>query len=211
MKSIRLIGVVIVTSWCLDLAHAPRAAAATSEEAATHATPSAAFGAAGSVVLVGSTLLVSRTAKESLTEIFAGQLAVNFFPVSGLSVGIAGAETWVGSDQASGISESATYQLEARAGIQRPLSPWASFWPQLGIGFSRSINTVTDSSRVVIPGEPPETQLVFDLDLPVLVHPSRWFFLGFGPELQASFSDATNSLRVAGHFVFGGAFGTAKG
>jgi hypothetical protein len=213
MKSIRLIAIVTFVLSCLALAHA-RCAAAASDGPGAGDAPSVAFGAPGSLVIAASAISAYHQSSPAIDQRGgSAQLAAHLFVGHGVSAGVAFSESW------SRIAENGMslgfrqYALGARLGGLLPFSPWASTWPQLGIGFLRA---PPGSIGGIVPlgpaGAPAETTLLeLDLDLPVLLHPTRWFFIGAGPVVQARIGDGGESVSVAGHLTFGGAFDAVGG
>jgi hypothetical protein len=210
MKSIRLISVLTFALSCLQLARAHCAAAS---EGAGDA-PSVAFGAPGSLVIALSAISAYHQSGPAMDQRgVSGQLAAHLFLGQGLSAGVVFGETW-NRIEANGMSLGfKQYEIGARVGGLLPFSPWASTWPQLGVGFLRTPAGQLGGVAPLLPtGAPGQTSvLALDLDLPVLLHPTRWFFIGVGPIVQARLGDGGESVTVAGHVSFGGAFDAEGG
>ena len=66
-----------------------------------------------------------------------------------------------------------------RAGVDLPLGRWLSFYPRLSLGYGVE-NFQYAYAAAVNAGS--DDYFFVDLSAPLLVHPARHFFVGFGPE-----------------------------
>jgi len=158
---------------------------------------------------------------------------VDFFPVDNLSVGLQGGFAGLG-ETPEGIPGYAgpfptqhdtewrfAWNLGARVGYNVPLSRRWSVWPRVGLGLDNTPRLSTfvgaDTPYGYGNGGPP-TLLIYrtvtiDLHAPVVVHPNRYFFVGFGPFLalpvyahastvQNPLTDTTFGFKLllGGHF-----------
>jgi len=210
MGSIRLIVVFTLLVGALQLARARPASPAGLDQG-----PAAAFGSRGAVVLALSAASAWREKSPSFGyQGVSGRLAAQVFVAPRLSVGITGGAQWYQVASAGSSYLAKEYEVGARVGGLLSIGSWASFWPQLGVGFIRTPGVVTlwqPAGGTAEPQEPGTTALELTLDLPVLLHPLPWFFVGFGPTLDATVASDRQSGELGGRFTFGGEFNASGG
>jgi hypothetical protein len=130
------------------------------------------------------------------------ELQASFFPVQGLSLGLAfGVQWWSDPPIANSSWPTASnmvLHVGPRVGYDFHFSPLVSFWPQVGVDYR--LMTTWDSSPSPPASTSTQTSSAFGLSLmaPVLLHPSRGFFIGAGPafytESSNSSGDTTNGV-----------------
>lgn len=147
------------------------------------------------------------------TTSFIVQPAFDYFAAPNFSFGASALLRYVDNEPtASGTSlvvdtKDLTVGLTGAVGFNAWLGERVSFWPRLSLGLSWTRETLSYSGPAFTNGapllvaSPPETQTVVVVELfaPFLFHPTRHFFVGFGPELYADLHntfDGTSNKRT---------------
>jgi hypothetical protein len=140
------------------------------------------------------------------TDLFtSGDLEANYFVVPHLSVGVAIGAQWLSSSPTStGATSTFIFHVGPRVGYDIPVAQAVSIWPQVGVDY-RMLNetvptaTVTDTGNPSAPSESisnatsTSSAVGITVLAPVLIHPTRGFFLGAGPVFYADLSNNTSS------------------
>jgi len=164
----------------------------------------AAFGRPGSAIVEVAGASARSQEVQGLAETtrtVAAALAVSTVITSGWSLG-AGLVLGYGRTTApSGRITTTELGAELRMGRLTVLAPLVSWWPQVGVGYSRASVSSTDPSITLV-GTARGLAMV-DLDAPVLLHPGARFFVAAGPGVEARFSSDTQAFAVLGRVSFG--------
>jgi hypothetical protein len=159
------------------------------------------FGSEGSAALTVTALVWQHAASSSLdtdSSQTTGSLAADVFAWRDLSVGL-GTSFTHDVVRSQGNSQTANaLALSARVGYAQPLGVLATFWPVLSAGASHASGFAWAR---------PDNVFIAGLDLPVLIHPTRHFYVGTGPHFGMRLAPGEQTLSVLGSFLFGGAFG----
>lgn len=156
----------------------------------------------------GGGLAVTRG--EAATTNFALGLGADFFVLDNLSVGVRGGARAERSDDEWLVA----WGVGVRAGYNIPLSRRWSFWPRVGVGFDNTPRAFVHNGPYAPTIDTLQYRTIaIELFAPVVVHPNRHFFVGFGPQLSQPvyvhangvvnpLSNATYGLQllVGGHF-----------
>ena len=128
--------------------------------------------------------------------------ALDYFLVNNVSIG-----GFVGLDYLSTSGAHATkFAIGPRAGYNFVFAERFSFWPKLGISYSSS-NTTSDAA---VPPEDASVEnvsgnhLALNAFVPLMFHPVRHFFLGFGPALDTDLTGKARTTTIAGRLTVGG-------
>jgi hypothetical protein len=170
------------------------------------------FGAKEQVVPLGS-LSVSYSslsvtgASASFTTIALGPTLI-YFVAQDVALGASGTLIYQNLSQGSTSASATSFGLEPFVAYNLWLSETASLLPQLGIGFASRESPTTSGNN------PRLTTISLQFFVPVLFHPVKHFFLGFGPafsyDLAASLSNATGeaakTTTIGAQTVLGGYF-----
>lgn len=169
-----------------------------------------AFGDKGQLVVTGSSVMaISWTwweASDDWRYALTIAPAVDLFVVRNLSLGM-GFHFGYMDHEAYGADGSlvetylTTFRWAFRGGANVPLSPRASWYPQLAVGFESvqaQVQQLAGSSLSVSasPFGYPSTKQVgpwVELFAPVLFHPRPHMFVGFGPDVFHDFGDVTGA------------------
>jgi hypothetical protein len=170
------------------------------------------FGTKGQVVPLGSLSLsyssLSVTgASGSLTSIALGPTLI-YFVAQDLALGASGTLIYQNASQGNTSASATAFGLEPFVAYNLWLSETASLVPELGIGFASRDLAATSGSN------PTLTTISLQFFVPILFHPVRHFFLGFGPafsyDLAASVSNATGeapkTTTIGAQTILGGYF-----
>jgi hypothetical protein len=158
--------------------------------------PAGLFGSKGQLTLSSETgVWVSNTSTSGggSTTSLTLRPALDYFFVNNFSVG-----GFLGVDYAkSGANHTTTFGIGPRVGYNLTFSERFSFWPKLGFSYS--------SSSVATPvGDVSGNHLALNLYAPVMIHPVKHFFLGFGPALDTDLTGDGKQTTIAGRLTFGG-------
>jgi hypothetical protein len=130
------------------------------------------------------------------TDFFSGgdELQGSYFVVPHLSLGLALGAQWlssspVASSGSSGSSSAVLLHAGPRVGYDIRLSDAVSIWPQVGVDYRR-MSQSTPSVGTAAGGTTTDQAFGFTAMAPILLHPTRGFFVGAGP---AFYTDISNS------------------
>jgi hypothetical protein len=130
------------------------------------------------------------------------ELQASFFVAPNFSLGLGLGIQWLSSSPPAGDSQhSVVFHAGPRLGYNFRISELVSFWPQAGVDYRRmdSSSTVTTvpSGTTGVPStsQTTTTSSAFGVSVmaPVLIHPTRGFFLGAGPAFYADFSNSNSA------------------
>src|SRR6185436_13282681 len=108
---------------------------------------------------------------------------------NGWTAGLGATVAWYRNRSASVGGSSSSYAASARLGRVVPISSFASFWPVVALGVHRGPRLFVNN---------PETALIANIDLPLVFHASRRFFVGAGPTLAASTGGYIDVVTLSG-------------
>jgi len=171
------------------------------------ATASARFGNMGSAVVALGGAGASRTAPSDVaaeTRSYTAAANLGIFVENRWSVGLGLGLTRSSSTSSDGDVALTSFRVGPRLGRLFPIGSFVSVWPEIGIGYARSMQS-SSSSTVIFTGLISPSWLV-ELDVPVLLHPSRYFFIGAGPVLSAGLSSSIQSVSLGSRLSFGLSF-----
>ena len=170
------------------------------------------FGTKGQLVPLGSLALsyssVSFSGTSgSITTISLGPTLI-YFVAQDLALGASGTLIYQDASQGSTSASAVAFGLEPFAAYNFWLSETASLVPELGIGFASRDLAATSGSN------PNLKTISLQLFVPILFHPVKHFFLGFGPalsyDLSADLSNATGeapkTTTIGAQTILGGYF-----
>ncbi len=140
------------------------------------------------------------------------QVQADAFVAPHLSIGLSlGGQLFQTSPSGGLQSKGFLLRVGPRIGVDFPLSDYVSFWPQLGVDYthaSQSGETVSANGSLALASTTVDG-LGVTLAAPLLIHPTRGFFIGAGPSLYQEFanvsvgSESTTSVELEA--VVGGA------
>jgi hypothetical protein len=178
-----------VASSCVALLSLISSSARAQDEPAP---PTKQFGDKGTFALsLNHNLLVNAQDLLSGEEVHAA-----FFVAQGLSLGLGVGVQWLqGSPSQNGLtSTEIIFHPSARVGYDLRFSELVSLWMQAGIDYRRLDSTQPNTSPTSGPGgNTVDNAFGISLLAPVLIHPTRGFFVGAGPALYADLVNATTA------------------
>lgn len=187
----------------------PAAVAAQDRElmADTGRGPSYRFGGQGQLAISSDASIeirhVAPSEGDSYTTITLAP-AVDYFVIDGLSIG-----GFISLEHSAFESSDFTvFGIGPRVGYNITLNDSVSVWPKVGFSFS-SISTSEDvdsEGEVVIEESTGNDGLTLNIFVPVMFHPARNFFAGFGPFLDADLSGDNKTTRLGARLTLGGWF-----
>jgi hypothetical protein len=143
---------------------------------------------------------VTLNASDLLTN---GELQASYFVIPRLSLGIALGAQWLSDSPTSNAPSSSTFVFHAgpRVGYDLAIADRVSIWPQVGVDYRNYTETsvsTTDTGTatgVATTQNVTSTSSAFGLTamVPVLIHPTRGFFVGGGPVFYTEFSNSTST------------------
>ena len=167
-------------------------------------TPAGIFGGKGQLAISSDAGLYIQNSSTSGVDGSATTLqlrpAFDYFLMDNLSLGgFLGVEY-----QSVPTGHSTTWAIGPRVGYNVAFSDKFSIWPKAGVSFastSQSINpTPTEPTGTSISN----TGLALNLFVPIMFHPVRHFFLGFGPALDVDLTGDVKTTTIAGRLTLGG-------
>lgn len=166
-------------------------------------TPSGMFGAKGQLAISNDTGLsissTSQTGDAGNTFELSLRPALDYFIIDNLSFG-----GFLGLDHTSVPGGHTTViSLGPRFGYNIAVSPIFSVWPKAGIAFASASQTIDDPPAGV-EGDTNSSNLAVNLFVPVMVHPAKHFFIGFGPALDVDVTGDVKTTVIAGRLTLGG-------
>jgi hypothetical protein len=184
------------------LAPPPHARAADTDDGDEAA--SARFGRAGSAVLGLTAASLSRSAGDETRPAFHGYSArgeLSLFVEEGWSVGVGASVNRSTTSYPDGELSSSALAFGPRVGRLLPVASIVSIWPQLWVEYAHA--TASSSSTTITLTAPPGPVWSVGLDVPVLLHASRTFFVAAGPALVAELGSGGQDLSVGLRLSFG--------
>jgi len=165
-------------------------------------------GRPGSAVVGLAGVNASRTGNPDQGEVraFGAALNLDIFVATGWSLGLGAGLSRIGSSTSPPAFDTTTtsFRIGPRVGRLIPLGSFLSLWPAVGVGYSREIlssSTPTESLTGSL-----DPSWLFELDVPLLLHASRYFFVAVGPTLAAAIGSGTQSLSLGSRLSFGLSF-----
>jgi hypothetical protein len=168
--------------------------------------PAEVFGAAGQIAISSDAALVIQ--RRTITDVSGGTTSIqlapaaDYFVINNLSVG-----GFVGFDYVtSGDNDSSRFSIGPRVGYNIPFSDLVSIWPKAGFSFAHTSSTVStpgpNNSTVSVTNT--ADAFALNLFVPVMFHPVRHFFAGFGPFLDTDLSGDNRATVFGGKLTIGG-------
>jgi len=160
--------------------------------------PPASFGDAGQFALsVNHDFIVNST------DFFTGgdELQGSYFVVPHLSLGLALGAQWlssspVGGSAALGSSSAVLLHAGPRVGYDIRLSDAVSIWPQVGVDYRR-MSQSTPSSGTTASTTTTDQAFGFTAMAPIVLHPTRGFFVGAGPAFYTDISSSQSTSAAS--------------
>jgi hypothetical protein len=133
------------------------------------------------------------------------ELQANFFVAPHFSLGLILGAQWFSSPPLTNTTASPSSASEVlvrvgpRVGYDIRVSDFVSIWPQIGLDY-RSLSETSSSGSGASASSFSNTTSAFAFTavVPVLIHPTRGFFIGAGPFVYSEFSDGTNGSSSYG-------------
>jgi Outer membrane protein beta-barrel domain len=133
------------------------------------------------------------------------QLQANVFVAPHVSVGLMIGAQWFSSPPITNTTASPSsasevvFRIGPRIGYDIPVSAYVSIWPQIGVDY-RSFSETSSSGSGPSASSFSDTTSAFAFTavVPVLIHPTKGFFIGAGPFVYSEFSDGTNGSSSLG-------------
>jgi streptogramin lyase len=167
--------------------------------------PAEVFGAAGQIAISSDAALLIQRRTLSGVEGGTTQIqlapAADYFVITNLSVG-----GFVGFDYTtSGENESSRFSIGPRVGYNIPFSDLISIWPKVGFSFAHTSTTATRTTgNTTVSTTNSADAFALNLFAPVVFHPVRHFFAGFGPFLDVDISGDPRATVFGGKLTIGG-------
>jgi hypothetical protein len=143
----------------------------------------------------------------NMQDLLSGdEIRGSLFVGPNVSVGVALGAQWLSASAVGGATSPQTnfiFHAGPRFGYDFRLTNALSFWPQVGVDYRRFDTTTTSSSTTFGPvGQPTTssqstttTNNAFGVTViaPLLLHPTRGFFVGAGPAFYADLSNSAST------------------
>jgi hypothetical protein len=127
--------------------------------------------------------------------------AVDYFVLNNFSIGGFVAVNYV----TSGDNHSTRFSIGPRVGYNFALSDLVSIWPK--VGFSYASTSATEGRTVgdtIVSTTISGSALALNAFVPIMFHPVKHFFVGFGPFLDADLSGDPRTTVWGGKLTLGG-------
>lgn len=189
----------------VSLAYADGARAQSVSENTRVTGPAEVFGAKGQIAISSDAALTiqRRTISGAPGGTTSIQLApaADYFVAPNLSLG-----GFVGFDYTtSGDNSSSRFSIGPRIGYNIPFSDLVSFWPKLGFSFASTSSTIAvTTGPTTTSTTTSSTAFALNLYAPVMFHPVRHFFAGFGPFLDTDLSGDAKATVFGAKLTIGG-------
>jgi len=166
--------------------------------------PSGLFGSKGQLAISsdeGVTISTKSTSGvDGSSNKFTLRPAVDYFVFNNVSVG-----AMVGIDYVSTSGAHATtFGIGPRLGYNLSFTERFSFWPKIGVSYS---TTSVSVDSAIAPGaefSASGSHVALNVFAPLMFHPIKHFFVGFGPALDTDLSGDAKQTTVAGRLTIGG-------
>jgi len=162
---------------------------------ADEAPPPAHFGDSGQFALH-----LSEGLSASYGDIISGpEIQADYFVAPHVSLGLMAGANWYSGSAISGSSSSSNFVFRAgpRLGYDIPLTDYVSWWPQIGVDYrsesTGSSTLSTGGTTVTVANTNTTSAFAFTAVAPILIHPTRGFFIGAGPAFYTEISNSTSS------------------
>jgi hypothetical protein len=168
--------------------------------------PAEVFGAEGQIAISSDAALTIQ--RRTISGVSGGTTSIqlapaaDFFVANNLSVG-----GFVGFDYAtSGDNDSSRFSIGPRVGYNFPFSDLISIWPKAGFSYAHTSNSVTvpGPGNTTVSTSNSASAFALNLFVPVMFHPVRHFFGGFGPFLDTDLSGDAKATVFGGKLTIGG-------
>jgi hypothetical protein len=200
----RTLGSIVVV--CASLFVAGTAGAQSVSENTQVTGPAEVFGQKGQIAISSDAALVIQ--RRTISDVSGGTTSIqlapaaDYFVIDNLSIG-----GFIGWDYTtSGDNDSSRFSIGPRVGYNLPFSDLISIWPKAGFSFAHTSNTVTtpgpNDSEVSVSNS--ADAFALNLFVPVVFHPVRHFFAGFGPFLDTDLSGDKRATVFGGKLTIGG-------
>jgi hypothetical protein len=168
--------------------------------------PALAFGGVGQIVVSSDVSLVFQHTTPNTTTVSVSP-AADVFVVRNLSVGGALFLDYVDTRYFGTTSVG----LGARVGYSFAFTDTFGIWPKLGFSYrhtSENFSTALGAAGQPIINDGGRDAFTLNLFVPVMFHPVRHFFMGFGPFLDADLAGDNKVTTFGGKLTLGGWFET---
>ena len=171
-------------------------------ERTTPTGPSEVFGAKRELAISSDAALTIQSASTSgdtpSTTTIQLEPAADYFVAQNISIG-----GFLGFNYSkTGDNHSDRFAIGPRVGYNLGLSDMLSVWPRIGLSYATTSTTVSVPSPTVpassISSTASANNLALNVFVPLMVHPVKHFFVGFGPFVD---TDLTGDIKTT---VFGG-------
>jgi hypothetical protein len=128
--------------------------------------------------------------------------AADYFVANNLSIG-----GFVAFDYTtSGDNDSSRFSIGPRVGYNFPFSDLVSIWPKGGFSYAHTSSTVSvpGSGGSNVSTTTSSGAFALNIFVPVMFHPVRHFFAGFGPFLDTDLSGDAKATAFGGKLTIGG-------
>jgi len=98
----------------------------------------------------------------------------------------------------AGGDKSQRFSVGPRVGYNVELTGMYSFWPRIGLSYAYSTDRQDGSAGR-------GSAVALNVSLPLMIHPVRSFFLGFGPYVDTDLSGSPRVTQFGGKLTMGGA------
>jgi hypothetical protein len=167
--------------------------------------PAEVFGAAGQIAISSDAALTVQ--RRTISGVDGGTTSIqlapaaDYFVINNLSVG-----GFIGFDYVtSGDNDSSRFSLGPRVGYNVPFSDLVSVWPKLGFSFAHTSSTVsTTTGNTTVSSTSSADAFALNIFVPIMFHPVRHFFAGFGPFLDTDLSGDRRATVFGGKLTIGG-------
>jgi hypothetical protein len=159
------------------------------------------FGHAGEFAFSSDAAVTIQHSSDDVTTIQLAP-AADYFVIDNLSVG-----GFISLDYSkSGSSDGTRFGIGPRVGYNFGLSDTFSIWPKAGLAFAHSsVSTTVDlDSSTSRETSTSSNAIALNLFVPLMVHPVRHFFAGFGPFLDTDLSGSHRVTVIGGKLTLGG-------
>jgi hypothetical protein len=127
--------------------------------------------------------------------------AVDYFMLNNFSVGGFVAINYV----TSGDNHSTRFSIGPRVGYNFALSDLISIWPKVGFSYASTSGTVgRPVGDTIVSTSFSSSNLALNAFVPIMFHPVKHFFVGFGPFLDADLSGDPRTTVWGGKLTLGG-------
>ncbi len=127
--------------------------------------------------------------------------AIDYFVLNNFSIGGFVAVNYV----TSGDNDSTRFSIGPRVGYNFALSDLVSIWPKVGFSYASTSGTVGRAvGDTIMSTSFSNSNLALNVFVPIMFHPVKHFFVGFGPFLDTDLSGDARTTVWGGKLTLGG-------